>query len=177
MKTAVIYSSKTGNTRRVAEAIHRAAPDGTHVYDVKSAPDPAEFDMLIVGFWADKGGPDADADAYLSRITGKQVGLFFTLGADPDCDHARDCYRAGCAALGPECDVVASFWCQGAVAPQMIEWMKRLPADHPHAPNPERVARWARAAQHPNDEDLASAAEVFATAIRAVASMVTEPRR
>ena len=58
MKMAVVYSSKTGNTRKVAEAIHAVMPAGTDIFHVGEAPSPAGYDFMALGFWVAKGPPD-----------------------------------------------------------------------------------------------------------------------
>ena len=84
MKTLIIYSSKTGNTRSIAEAIHEALPD-SDILPVENAPAPetlpGEYGMVCVGYWVDKGMPDAKARAYLENLRGVRAALFGTLGA------------------------------------------------------------------------------------------------
>ena len=72
MKALVVYSSRTGNTRKIAEAIAAVLP-GCEIHPVESAP-----------------APDAQAKAYLETVRDANVALFGTLGAWPDSDHARD---------------------------------------------------------------------------------------
>lgn len=99
------------------------------------------------------------------KFAGKKVGVFFTLGAFPDSPHAEESFRNGSALLGEDCEVVAKFWCQGAIDPKLTEWMSKLPAEHPHAPNPERLRRWAEAAKHPDGNDLEAAKDAFRNVI------------
>ena len=80
MKTLVVYSTKTGNTKKVAEAIAQALP-GAELHDVKTAPAPDAYDFIAMGFWVDKGGPNKEAADYMKTISGKKVFTFFTLGA------------------------------------------------------------------------------------------------
>ena len=92
MKTLVVYSSRTGNTEKVA----RAVAEGLHgcaIYPVKDAPNPSGYDFVAVGYWVDKGMPDADAKRYLENIENCTVALFGTLGAWPDSEHASDCKK------------------------------------------------------------------------------------
>ena len=57
MKILVAYSTKTGNTKKVAEAIAQALP-GAELHDVTTAPAPDAYDFVAMGFWVDKGGPN-----------------------------------------------------------------------------------------------------------------------
>lgn len=161
MKSLVVYSSKTGNTKKVAEAILSVLPAGTEIFPVGNAPSPDAYDFIAVGFWVDKGTANAEMAAYLPKIRGKKVGIFFTLGADPTSPHAEKSGDNAAKLLGENCEVVAKFWCQGAIDPKLIEWMKKLPSEHPHAPNAERIARWERASKHPDATDLEAAKAAF----------------
>jgi len=155
MKILVTYSSKTGNTQRIAEAIHPLLP-GADLYPVAQAPAAENYDLIFAGFWVDKGTADEQAARYLSRIEAKPVALFATLGAYPDSDHAQESLD-NAAALIPSGRVVDRFICQGAIDPKLIAWMKQLPPEHPHAPDEARVKRWSDAETHPDQEDLAKA--------------------
>lgn len=154
MKTAIIYSSKTGNTKKVAEAILKGMPGGTELHAVETAPSPDAFDVIAIGFWVDKGTADAKAAAYMQTIRNKKVMTFFTLGAYPDSDHARTSLAAAESLYGEGCECLGSFGCQGAIDPKLIEWMQTLPPDHPHAPDEARRKRWADALNHPDENDL-----------------------
>jgi len=165
MKAAVIYSTKTGNTKKIAEAVLGAMPAGTELFDVKEAPPPDGFDLIAMGFWVDKGVADESAASYMKTITGKKVFSFFTLGAFPDSAHAEECVKKSEEQYGGGCEVIGTFRCQGAIDPKLIEWMKKLPADHPHAPDEERRTRWAEAAKHPNQADCDAAAEAVRNAL------------
>lgn len=162
MKALIVYSSKTGNTRKVAEAIHAVMPAGTEIFPVENAPDPAGYDFVAVGFWVDKGTANSEMQPYLAKVRGKKVGVFFTLGASPESEHAKKSCEAAIALLGEGCEVSAKFWCQGAIDPKLTAWMSKLPPEHPHAPNPERVRRWEEAARHPDDADIKAAQAAFA---------------
>jgi len=155
MKTLVTYSSKTGNTSKVADAIHQAIPNAD-IFPVEQAPDPNDYDLIFVGFWVDKGTADEKAATYLRCINGKPVALFATLGAYPDSNHARESLDSA-TALIPSCKVIDRFICQGAIDPKLIAWMSQLPPEHPHAPNEARVKRWKDAEHHPDDTDLHNA--------------------
>lgn len=161
MKSLIVYSSKTGNTRKLAEAILSVLPAGTEIFPVEKAPDPDGYDFVAVGYWVDKGTANAEMAEYLPKVRGKKVGVFFTLGAFPDSEHARKSCDNGIALLGEACEVVAKYWCQGAIDPKLTSWMSKLPEGHPHAPNPERLRRWEEAAKHPDDADLEAAKKAF----------------
>lgn len=171
MKTLVVYSSRTGNTEQVARAIHAILPQPADIHPVREAPDPSGYDFVAMGFWVDKGEPDAEARAYMRSIRGKAVGLFGTLGAWPDSDHARDCLRkAGELVQGNE--VLGTFLCQGRIDPRIIEVIRKTAAEA-HPMTPERIARIKEAEKHPDENDLRAAQAAFAQMIDRLADRGT----
>ena len=49
MRAAVIYSTLTGNTKKVAEAFCAGLGEGAELFEVANAPDPAAFDLVARG--------------------------------------------------------------------------------------------------------------------------------
>lgn len=156
MKIIVLYSSRTGNTKKVAEAIARALPAGTPCLPAAEAPSDIEtYDLVFMGYWVDRGTANAEARTFLEGLHHPKVALFATLGADPRSEHAQKSLDEGARLLPEGTDVVGTFICQGAVDPKIIEMMyKKFPAGHPHGRSPERDARYAEAAKHPDEDDL-----------------------
>ena len=91
MRTIVIYSSLTGNTKKVGEAIASGLPAGTEAVPVKDVPaDLADYDCVFVGFWGDRGTADQATADLLPKLRNKHVALFATLGANPKSPHAAE---------------------------------------------------------------------------------------
>lgn len=159
MEYIVIYSSRTGNTKMVADAIAKALPAGTSCVSVQEAPaDLSGYKGVFLGFWADQGNADKEAQKVLKRINNPKIALFATLGVPPEAPHATETVEAASQLLPEPKNVVGTFKCQGKVDPKVIEMMyKMFPENHPHGRNPEREARHKQAASHPNEEDLIKA--------------------
>ena len=160
MKMLVVYSSRTGNTRMIAEAIHSVMPEGTQITSVESAPEPEGYDFIALGFWVDKGAPDSAMAAYMDKVQGTSVGLFGTLGAWPDSDHARESMQKAVDRVAGN-NVLDTFICQGKVDPRLLTIMAKM-MDNPHPMTEERKARIEEAAKHPDEKDCANARKVFA---------------
>jgi hypothetical protein len=58
MKTLIVCSSQTGNTRKLAEAVKEVIGGETALSPVGEAPDTAGFDLIVLGFWPMTGKPD-----------------------------------------------------------------------------------------------------------------------
>ncbi|MCK5132590.1 MAG: flavodoxin domain-containing protein [Candidatus Sabulitectum sp.] len=168
MKIAVIYSSKTGNTKKVASAILEGVGAQAQLFSVDDEISLDEYDLIFMGFWVDKGSPDKKASEFMSKISWKKVAYFVTLGAYPDSQHAKDSLEKGIALLGEHCEIVDSFICQGAIDPKLMEWMMTLPEDHPHSPDEKRIKRWEDACNRPDSTDLLHAKEFGNNVIRAL---------
>ena len=63
MKYAVVYSSKTGNTARLAQAIREHLSQEACLYFGPPSPQALEAPFLFVGFWTDKGTCDQESAA------------------------------------------------------------------------------------------------------------------
>jgi flavodoxin len=173
----IVYSSKTGNTRKVAEGIHRELsedwgagterPPVLRIAAVEENPDPAEADWILLGFWADRGTADSKSLQYLKTLEGRVIGLFGTLGAYPDSQHAKDVSKKTQELAAEKNTVLGCFLCQGKIDPALTERFKNLPADNPHAMTEERMKRHLEAAKHPNEQDLRAAVEACRSMLRA----------
>lgn len=168
MKTLVAYSTKTGNTKKVAEAINEVI-DGSEIKNIDDINN-LDYDLVIVGAWIDKGTANKEAIDFIEKLENKKVAFFFTLGAYPDSDHAKDCVkRIEELFIKNNNELIGHYLCQGAVDPKLIEFMKKqFPVDHPHGPNPERIKRWTDASTHPNLEDLENAKSKFKSIIEGI---------
>jgi flavodoxin len=155
----IVYSSRTGNTERVARAVHEALAGKHDLCAITDAPDPSPYDWILIGFWVNRGTADEETLDYLARIRGKHVGFFATLGAYPDSQHARDVVDRFSALVSESNTLIGSFICQGRIDPKLTEKFRSFPPDHPHAMTPERVKRHRDAASHPDAQDLRNAAE------------------
>ena len=58
MRYAIVYSSRTGNTERLAQALRQALPAEECVYFGPPDARALEAQRVYVGFWTDKGDCD-----------------------------------------------------------------------------------------------------------------------
>lgn len=94
MQIAVVYASRTGNTRRAAELVGTAMQDRGHAVSVRSVDDLdfktlADADLVVLGTWVaghfvigQKPG-DAKRLAKVPKLTGKPVAILLTYALDP----------------------------------------------------------------------------------------------
>lgn len=162
MKVSILYSSKTGNTRKLAYSIANELSDfEITITDIKTMGSLPQADAYLIGYWVDKAQPNEEAKHCIEQITGKPVGLFGTLGAYAYSSHGSQSMQNANAMLGEGCTLIGSFLCQGPVDPKLLERFKSLPPDNPHALTTEKKLRHKVAALHPNDLDAKYAAQLF----------------
>lgn len=94
MQIAVVYASRTGNTRRAAELIGTAVEERGHTASIQSVDDLdykflADADLIVLGTWVSghfvigqKPG-DARRLARVPKLTGKPVAIFLTYAINP----------------------------------------------------------------------------------------------
>ena len=73
---SIIFSSKTGNTAELANAIRDALPQENCDYFGTSEIEEMVSEMLYIGFWTDQGNADKSALELLQKIKNKKVFLF-----------------------------------------------------------------------------------------------------
>ena len=163
MKSIILYSSLTGNTKSVAEAMASVMPEGTPCVSVKDAPENlADYDTVFVGFWVDRGTANKEAAKLIETLKNPNVVFFATLGMYADSDHARESIEKASELLPNKEALVDGFVCQGKIDPKVIEMMyKMFPKGHSHGQSADRDARHKQAAVHPNEDDF-KAAQDFA---------------
>ena len=155
MSYAIICSSKTGNTEKLAQRAREALGE-------KDERPVADADLVLVGSWTDKGGMDpALADA-LPQLAGKRVFLFGTCGfggSQAYYDRVLDRFQS---ALPEDSQVVGRFMCQGQMPPAVRERYVKMAEQNPARFSP-MIENFDRALGHPDDADLAA----FETTLRA----------
>jgi flavodoxin len=142
-----VYSSQTGNTRKLAKAVYEVLTGEKALYPVDEAPDPAGYDLIALGFWFMQGKPDPKASEYLGRVEKQPLFLFATHGAGAGSDHAIH-GMALAKSLAPESDIRGSYSCQGEVNPKILEKASKKPEP------PMWLADAPDAIGHPNSADI-----------------------
>ncbi|NOX79858.1 MAG: flavodoxin family protein [Deltaproteobacteria bacterium] len=158
MKQLVVYSSRSGNTKKLAEFIFSRLDGDKEIKPVASAPDPSGYDVVAVGFWFKGGQPDPDSQEYLKKCTGVgKLFLFATHGSAANSDYAAiGMNRARELAAGAQ--IVGDFDCPGEVSAKTLE----------NAANKDPQPAWLKDAPaakgHPNSDDFYKLAEALTEA-------------
>jgi flavodoxin len=137
VKVLVTYMSKTGNTKKVAEAIFEEIIDEKEIRSIDEVDSIEGYDVAFLGFPIHMEGPDKKAARLLEKhcIDGRRVVLFITHAAPEDSQELPamlDKFRQ--AARGA--NIVDMFDCQG----QLDKTTKRIMSVLPSA----KLRMWAK---------------------------------
>ena len=102
MKTAVRYSSRSGNTKAVAEAIAQAAEVEAISVDAQEAVITEPVDVLFLGGALYKYGIDDHMKAYLETLDKEMIGKVAVFSTSWFSKHAIDLIKDGAAKKGIE---------------------------------------------------------------------------
>ena len=162
MKYAVVFSSKTGNTKRLAEAIRAALGEAECIYFGPPDPKALEAPRLYVGFWTDKGTCDADSAAFLSHTAGHRVFLFGTAGFGGSDAYFSKILASVRAQLPDGTEEAGCWMCQGRM-PQAVRQRYEAMEESPR--RQAMLENFDRALSHPDTEDLRRLREIVLTAL------------
>jgi flavodoxin len=150
MKSLVVYSSKSGNTKKLAEAVYGYLSGEKEICAVEDAPDPAGYSFVAVGFWLQGGNPDAESQIFLAKIKeGQDLYLFATHAAAVGSPHAKNGMNAAKSIAGKG-HVIGTFSCLGEVPEKILEMVAQKD------PPPPWLADAPAAVGHPNARDVAN---------------------
>jgi hypothetical protein len=152
MRVLVAYTSRTGNTKKVAEAIYDELDGEKALKEFGDLQNLEGYDVVFVGFPIENFGPCSKAQAFLKdRCVGRNIVLFITHAA-PEYTKFVPGWIAKCVDAASESNVVAVFHCQGELAENVRQSMLksadpivRFWAEHAGVtkgqPNATRLAR------------------------------------
>jgi flavodoxin len=158
MKALVVYSSKTGNTRKLAQTVYDCLICDKEIHALEDAPDPHGFDLVAMGFWLQAGKPEPKSADYMAKIGRSNVFLFATHGAAADSDHARKAMDHA-KSIVASARIRGTFSCPGEVDPKILE--KARAKD----PQPPWLKDAPRAVGRPNEADLSALRSALKAAV------------
>ena len=152
---SIIFSSLTGNTKKLAETICAVLP--AENCDYYGVPETQELhsEILYIGFWTDKGNADNATLELLSKLRGKKVFLFGTAGFGGSAAYFQKILDHVKQSVDPSNTVIGEYMCQGKM-PQSVRdryvKMKEMPDAKPNLD--ALIANFDRALSHPDEADL-----------------------
>ena len=157
MKVQIIYTSISGSTRKVANAIYDGLKTADKsIHDLNDGIPVLDGDIILFGYWGTSGYPCKEMTELLKSVKDKVVGVFCTLGYYADSAHGFDTVQSGIKMLKDNNEVICSYVCNGAVSPDLMEQHKI-----PEHPTEQKEVRWEMIKSHPTKAECDLASERF----------------
>lgn len=207
---SMAVSSKSGNTKLVADALQReltdagvrfaatfdlvdgAAADLAQSEGIESAKgaegdeavengqsanaaastiatQASEADVVLVGFWCDKGSCSPAVQHFLQGFAGKRVFLFGTCGFGESDEYFEQILDRVRAYLPADAQYIGGAMCQGKMgmgAKRRYEGM--LEKDPENAQARMLIDNWNKAQSHPNEDDVSRIAAAAKEALEGI---------
>ena len=158
MSIAIICSSKTGNTLKLAQRARE-------VLGEKIVDSVADADTILLGSWTDKGGLDPSLAKTLPQLADKRVFLFGTCGFGGSQAYYDRVLDRFASALPEGARVIGRFMCQGQMPPAVRERYVQMAEKDPARFEP-MIENFDRALGHPSDSDLEAFQEALLNALK-----------
>ena len=156
MKYSIYYESKTGNTKMLAEKAYDILKNNIVKFEeYKDNYIDNNEDIILVGFWTDKGSAAENIKKLLSKIENKKIILFGTAGFMSDKEYYNKIINNIKKDINDSCEVIDYYMCQGKMG---IEIRKRYEKSLDVNPNDENIKgminNFDNALTHPDEDDL-----------------------
>ena len=176
MNAAVVYSSASGNTERVAKAVaDKLAAEGVVLAYRGCVPqagsaeeaEAVSADVVFAGFWTDKGTCAEDMAALLAKLDGKRVFLFGTAGFGGSEQYFEQIAARVSQNLPATAKLLGSAMCQGQMGPGVkARYEAMLAQDPSNARIKAMIENFGQALGHPDEDDCERVASAAVAALR-----------
>ena len=156
MTYSIVYSSKTGNTKMLADALYQALPADDCLYF--GAPDAQALaaERIYIGFWTDKGTCDAETAAFLAQLTQQEIFLFGTCGFGGGVAYFEQILARVRDLLPESVQLVGSYLCPGKMPQSIRDRYVRIAEEEPakRSHMQKMIFNFDCALSHPDASDL-----------------------
>ena len=150
-KVLVTYFSLTGNTEKIAEAIHGSIGQDKVILPIDKVEDMGPYSLIFIGFPVQSHSLPYKAEVFLKKVpAGKKIALFSTHGSLPGIRLSQEALEYA-SILVAKAKLLGTFACRGKVSMQALEVLSRSPEHEAWADMA------ASASTHPDAHDIADA--------------------
>ena len=156
MKTLIIYSSETGNTKMVCEKAFEYINGEKVIIPIKEkdSVNLDEFDNIVVGTWIDKANANTEAKKFINTLSNKNIYFIGSLAASLTSEHAKKCINNLTKLCSKKNNFVGGVLTRGKVAKDLQEKFTKFPLNiiHKFVHNMKEII--LEADSHPNETDF-----------------------
>ena len=130
MKCLITYYSRTGNTRKVAEAIREVIPSECPLINMEEMDRAEGYDLIFAGFSVMQFGPAKEATQFLSRLpAGQKLAIFVThsmdpVSSNPELNKTLEVILEKCRRTAGEASLIGFFHCRVELNKYAAEMLK-----------------------------------------------------
>lgn len=152
---SIIFSSMTGNTRKLADAIREVLPEDKCDYFGDAKGEDIQSDIVYVGFWTDKGNADASTLELLKKLKNKKIFLFGTAGFGISDDYFKKILENAKKSIDESNQVIGEYMCQGKMPQSVRDRYVKMKEQPDAMPNLDAlIENFDKALSHPDSDDL-----------------------
>ena len=158
MSYSIVYSSRTGNTALLAQAIREALPQEECSYfgapHAEALGADTIADTIYVGFWTDKGTCDEQTAHFLQSLTNQKVFLFGTAGFGGAPAYFEQILGRVKENLASGVQVVGTYMCQGKMPQKVRQKYESMKNDQNAGQMDMYIHNFDEAITHPDSLDV-----------------------
>lgn len=152
---SILFSSLTGNTRYLADALKAALPKDKCDYFGEICETLPDSEIIYLGFWTDKGVADGKALELLKKLKNKKIFLFGTAGFGGSDEYFGKILSKTKEAIEESNTVIGEYMCQGKMPQSVKDRYIKMKEQSNCPPNIDMlIENFDRALSHPNKDDL-----------------------
>lgn len=159
MKINIVYVSRTGNTKLVAEAIKDALKDfDVEIYN--STNEVRDGDIYFIGSWTDKGSETIDIINFVKSLKNKKIAIFGTAGFGGSEAYFETLANRAYSNIDEFNEKLGHFYCQGKMPMSVRErYVKLIQENAEDKKLLVSIKNFDEALSHPDSDDLLRAKE------------------
>ena len=152
---SIVFSSLTGNTKKLADVIHETLPKNECDYFGTIEAQVPQSKLLYVGFWTDKGNADHKTLELLSKLKNKKIFLFGTAGFGGSDTYFQKVLEHVRQSIDESNTIVGEYMCQGKMPESVKNRYLKMKEQTEHPANIDAlIENFDRALSHPDADDL-----------------------
>lgn len=152
---SIVFSSSTGNTKKLADAVYEILPKDKCDYFGENDSKIPPSDLLYIGFWTDKGSADTKTLELLAKLKNKKIFLFGTAGFGGSDVYFEKILRQVKQSIDSSNAVIGEYMCQGKMPQSVRERYVKMKENPEHPANLDMlIANFDCALSHPDMDDL-----------------------
>lgn len=156
MKILIVYSSLTGNTKKVCEKAFEILNCEKEFIAIENINENIliHYKNIIIGTWIDKASADEKMRIFLKNLSGKNLYFIASLAAPLDSEHAKKCYNNLAKLCSKNNNFKDGVLTRGKVSEELREKFDKFPLNiiHKFVPNIKEIVLDAES--HPDESDF-----------------------